>query len=92
MSGTLYIGKDTADAIWNLDGSGNSYSGHEGGSSSRVEESHTTTVNGKQGSTFTKVEFTIEPIDSLQKLLVHQYNAAGERINPEQQSRNPVIL
>ena len=97
LSGTLYVGKDTADTIWKenhvyqtadglvyLDGSGNSYSGGESRFSSKVEETHTTTVNGEEGSTHTKVEFAVQPIGKLQKLLVHQYNAAGERINTQE--------
>ena len=97
LAGTLYVDEDSKDTFWKanlvyqtadglvyLDGSGNSYEGGDGGFSSKIEESHTTTVNGKEGSTFTKVEFSIEPIGSLQKLLVHQYNAAGERINTQE--------
>lgn len=94
LSGTLYVGEDMEDTIWKanlvyqtadglvyLDGSGDSYSGNEGGFSSQVEQTQTITVNGKEGSTYTKAEFTVQPIGKLQKLLVHQYNAAGERID-----------
>ena len=94
LSGTLYVEKGRGDGTWTanrvyqsadglvyLDGSGNSYSGSTGSFSSKLEQTQNTTVNGKEEEIFTKVEFTIAPIGRLQKLLVHQYNAAGDRID-----------
>lgn len=93
LSGTLYVGEQTEDIIWKanlvyqtadgmvyLDGSGNSYSGNKGGFSSKVEQTHTKTVNGKEGSTNTRVEFSVKAIEKLEHLAVYQYNEAGEQI------------
>lgn len=97
LSGILYVGEDTETTVWKanlvyqtadgmiyLDGSGNSYQGNEDGFSSKVEQSHTTTVNGEEGSTSTRVEFSIQPVEKLEKLLLHQYNEAGERIDTQE--------
>ncbi len=97
LSGTLYVGEKTEDTIWKanlvyqtadgmvyLDGSGNGYSGNEGGFSSKVEQTHTKTVNGKEGSTTTMVEFSIKTIEELEHLVVYQYNEAGEQIDSKE--------
>lgn len=109
LSGTLYVGKQSADKIWTvyhvyqsadgtvyLDGKGNS---HQGSTfSTKLEENQTVTVDGEEGTLYTKVEVKLEEIPQIEKLLVHQYNAAGERIEtntlslttqPETVSWNP---
>ena len=89
LSGTLYVGKDdftwivyhvyqTADGMVYLDGTGNSYNGSN--FSTTLEETQKVTGDGKEGTLYTKVEVKVEEIPALQTLLVHQYNAAGERI------------
>ncbi len=97
LSGTLYVGETTEDTIWKanlvyqtadglvyLDGSGNSYQGNEGGFSSKVEQTYTTTVNGEEGSTKTMVEFTVKTIEKLELLKVYQYDESGEQIDSKE--------
>lgn len=95
ISGTLYVGEEMENAVWTankvyqtedgliyLDGSGNSYQG--GDFSSKMEETRTTTVNGEEGNVSMIVEFSIQTVQKLEKILVHQYDENGRLIDTQE--------
>lgn len=95
LSGTLYVGQDAADTIWNfyhvyqaadgtiyLDGTGNSCQGSN--FSTTVNQEETVKTQEKEGTESTTVKVSITEISETEKIMMHQYNAAGQKLETSQ--------
>ena len=91
LSGTLYVAEGAPERLWTvyhvyqaedgtvyLDGSGNTYQGNSF-STTLTEDFHTTT-GSEEKSASTKIEVSVKEVPRTERLLVHQYNASGQKI------------